>query len=494
MTLALDCCFSGGIFRGDGPEEGEILRFSPYDKVTGKRPASSHSRTCNSASTRPSAYRDLSALLNWQVDPNRHAILAACGANETAKEPKINGQNRGLFSYFLLDAMKKYGLSASHADIFSYLSGNVKASGVRRQNPWRAGNRNQAFFGRQLHRRTTEPLITVLRDRDGTLELQAGQAHGICAGDEFSILPASVALQSSAQDSAIYKVLFARPLTSVLVPKDDSTQILSSGRVWMARPLTRLSLQRFPVWIPRNLPAFEEWITALQQRSLQLSDFPQTPPAFEVALIQDGGYRILNGSSEELLILPSRAKPSISDVVNILEHLARYQLARTLVNQFPNPIFTQSYEVYMQLFGKRYEPGSELKVSNFSKISLVVRNLGNQPIYMVVLNFRHGWQVNNLFNAAYNVILPRSEGRSSERTISFRAQVPDEVMEKGQNECKDVLRVMLASRPTSFELLELDRLGEVGERLSKESSVRAGGDEEEEEIWSVEEFCICVSA
>jgi hypothetical protein len=80
VTLILDCCFSAAVHRNSGLD----VRYLPY----GRTAASTHSLypkdNLVERSTR-SANRDASMRDNWLVEPDRYAILAACGPHENAK-------------------------------------------------------------------------------------------------------------------------------------------------------------------------------------------------------------------------------------------------------------------------------------------------------------------------------------------------------------------------------------------------------------------------
>ncbi|KAL2156763.1 hypothetical protein VTH82DRAFT_1509 [Thermothelomyces myriococcoides] len=252
VTLALDCCFSGSVYRSDGIKDNEAIRFLPYDEAIAVRDGGEI--LFPGTTTNYPASRDVYSLLNWFIDPDRYAILAACGPHEIAKNPKINGQHHGLFSYFLLEAIKSLGLSASHIEIYHYLLSNMRVSGVRRQSPWRAGNSSQAFFGhaRQDRRIAAAGLVPVVRVQDGTLELQAGDAHGACDGDEFILHDFSsagiVPPPSQAEQSTVYRITRTRALTSDLEPQDPSVAAVPLGNEGGRNGLRPYEVARFASW------------------------------------------------------------------------------------------------------------------------------------------------------------------------------------------------------------------------------------------------------
>lgn len=491
VTLVLDCCFSASVYRHDELEDGGT-RFIPYDDEIGldHPPCPQESPLVNIGS----AYRDASALPNWLINPDRYAILAACGPSEVAREPEVDGQRRGLLSFFLLEGIKSLGLTKSHIHIYNYLRAKMRASGLRRQNPWRSGNPNQAFFGRTHQGSSTTRSIPVVMTDNNTLELQAGHAHGVRDSDQFILHAldfAGAGPRPPQQPSTVVsKVTWTRALTSDLELLDPPSTLDQTG--WMAHPITQLSLQSFPIRLPSNVPSRDEWVAALRDRSLGVVDTGNTPFAFEVVFdIDAGAYRILGESGEEVIYLP-REQTSVSHAADISEHLARYRLARSLVNEAAVDSFTESYRVSIQSSGKEYGPGAEVEVRHATTASLVVKNRGQDVIYVFAYDCGPSWQVENVCWATYNAVMPRNDRERCTGTWTLKLQMmlPNEMKIKGYGSCEDVIKVIITSRPTSFDLLELPRLGGLAKASNPERTDRMGDGPED---WAVVDFHIRTS-
>ena len=71
------------------------------------------------------------------------------------------------------------------------------------------------------------------------------------------------------------------------------------------------------------------------------------------------------------------------------------------------------------------------------------------------------WQVGNVYHGIYSVVTPRNDGERFIGTTRMRVQmsVPDQMKEQGYRSCEDIIKVFVTSQPTSFDLLELPRLG-----------------------------------
>ncbi|KAI0862799.1 hypothetical protein F4860DRAFT_522783 [Xylaria cubensis] len=130
-------------------------------------------------------------LPRWLVDPNRYTILAACGPREIAREIYDEHKRKvGALSFFLSDCMGRVnGLGARQWDVYGYLSVSMRefsSRSGRQQTPMLYGNKYLSLFGvlNPAHRSAT---IQIMRSASGTLQLQAGEAHGISVGDRFDV-------------------------------------------------------------------------------------------------------------------------------------------------------------------------------------------------------------------------------------------------------------------------------------------------------------------
>jgi hypothetical protein len=69
--------------------------------------------------------------------------------------------------------------------------------------------------------------------------------------------------------------------------------------------------------------------------------------------------------------------------------------------------------------------------------------------------------------------------------------VPAEVRKKGYRQCEDIIKVFITSQPTSFDSLELPKLGESVKRNATSRARREEGDSSEE--WAALNFPIRTS-
>ncbi|KAK5633389.1 hypothetical protein RRF57_009103 [Xylaria bambusicola] len=189
VTLVLDCCASGSVKRD---KLDPSVRYLPYDPVVDMAypPIPGRSLGSEDEAMYP-AYRDASMRLNWLVNPDGYTILTACGPTETAREMNVEGQAHGALSYFLTRTFARYKrVGGKQQHIYSHLCARFKES-CPQQNPMLYGNKNIGFFDNTNYMLDTAP-IPIIKKLDGSLQLDAGQAHGVCDRDRFVCI-ASVA-------------------------------------------------------------------------------------------------------------------------------------------------------------------------------------------------------------------------------------------------------------------------------------------------------------
>jgi hypothetical protein len=221
VTLVLDCCFSGSVLRygssSECPSEYSSVRYREHDPVaydtSSSSPEEVEKEIRDIEEPDDGGYRDASMLPNWLVDPKGYTVITACGPHEVASELSFGGEaseyRHGALSYFLLRAMKKLGgLGGKHAHIYPYLCSMFRQSRPT-QNPMWYGNKDLCFFGDTTlsTELTGAPFAVVWR---GTrLQLQGGQAHGICVGDQFAVYTIG-----SGRPLVTGTIKHVRPLTS----------------------------------------------------------------------------------------------------------------------------------------------------------------------------------------------------------------------------------------------------------------------------------------
>ncbi|KAI0887516.1 putative caspase [Annulohypoxylon maeteangense] len=466
VTLVLDCCFSASVYRND---DGDV-RYLPYDRIV-PQPylADQESGLVEEASR--STHRDASMRDNWLLDPGRYAILVACGPHENAmvgSEIEKNGKLYGALSFFLSKTLSIYGLGGRHMDIHRHLCAMYEEQRQQQrqqqnqqqrqdQHPVFYGNGDQGFFNPADTTRVVRSIPVV--ESNGGFQLLAGRAHGICNGDMFSVsAPAS---QGRLSDRGSYdvKVTRAGGFTSELsgFPRNIQTG-------WVAKPLICSSLARFPIRLVCDIPQ-DEWLAKLKKRSLAPIEMNQAP-VFQVVLRDDDKYEVLNETDQVITHLPTmvRNQTDADRICEILEHLAMFKMIKGLANESVTAAFQQSFDIKILSNEKQFGPEEHIEVRHNDIVEVVMKNTGHQVIYAHLYDLGPCWNVENILHAIYEAIPP--EKAPSDTDIGFKGcstrKIRMTVPHVEQDSCEDTIKIFVTSQPTSFDWLELPKLGEPG--------------------------------
>ncbi|KAJ5335663.1 caspase [Penicillium brevicompactum] len=477
VTLVLDCCFSATVYRNGGPS----VRYLPCDLVTA--PSTLLDPEISFRGGNPcSAKRNGSMRDNWLVEPNRYAILAACGPDENAKggsETSEKGLTYGVLSYFLLRTISAHGLGWRHRDIHHHIRAIFWESCIA-QHPVLYGNADQGFFGPvQTHRGVRSARIV---QREGIIQILAGQAHGVRDGDQFTVFFPTSTSGDGNEERLIAKIIQVGGLTSQLELLDPHRKVQTG---WIAEPLTCAYLAQFPIHLAPDLPHRDEWLAALKERSLSTNINTPQIPVFHVVLKNIDEYEILDSSGQNLINLPALPRDQVDTgrICDVLEHLTRFKATKELNNQVPNAAFRTSFDVQIVNDGAVFGPEEQIEVRHNTPLELTINNKGDTTLYAHVYNLGPCWRVKGIIRATYEAIPPRKDPHNGSLSLpgklSRRIRMTVPPIMKDYGSCEDIIKVFVTSQPTSFDLLELPKLGGLtdifsGNRGSQYSSSASG--------------------
>ncbi|KAF4958831.1 hypothetical protein FGADI_2175 [Fusarium gaditjirri] len=483
VTVVLDCCFAASIYRLDRTG----TRFLRVDPEVASAYFAEKSLSWQDAEAPDSDYRDVSMLPSWLINPNGYALLAACGPHEKAGEIVLGGEYYGALSHFLNLCLRDGGINRKHKNIFYRLSSKIRGHSVQ-QSPALYGNKDQGFFGENTF---TNSRPTVLVVRNGQhFALQAGQAHGVSDGDEFILYPSRVLEHNEAFHANLVetRAIRAGPLTSQL--QLDNAMDTAAENDWVAEPQTRQALGKFTVSFSESISTQDTWPEALTRYGMTRAEGHGLASWFHVEAINDE-YRILTQNGKEVANLPSLSQSTTTadDVAAVLEHLARYELVKNLSNPFVEEDFRTSFDISIIRAGDHFGPGSLIDVEQdagkASMFELKLQNHCTKVLYLYILDLGPLWQIDDIYCGSYAVIPPYNQNERFMTgcfTKKFRTMVPDELRQQGIEECDDTLKVLVTSQPTSFDLLELPKIGHVLKRRSPTDNDRSGGSSVEQWI------------
>lgn len=123
------------------------------------------------------------------VPRGKHIQLAAALSTELAKEKILGDENRGVFTYSLIEVLQENGGNLSYANLMNKVRSRV-ASRVKKQTPILDGEglkgqeKNNAFLAGELGREKLEFLVDKSLDESW---LKAGAVHGITMEAEITV-------------------------------------------------------------------------------------------------------------------------------------------------------------------------------------------------------------------------------------------------------------------------------------------------------------------
>ncbi len=382
ITIILDCCHSGSGTRDalDDPEiDMSVRRVETDERI---RPVDTFIVTSEQVNTLyASGTRSALNGGDWvDLPQGRHVLLAACRADETAKEIILGGERRGVFSYYLQDTMQRTGEALSYRDLFKNTNALVRKK-VSRQAPvleaTNTSDTDQLFLGGALA--PTSPYFTLSFDRDRGWVLDGGAVHGIPVpiDTETTILALfpfddSLAglnsLRATIGEAKVTEVFPAQSAVQVTlpdgtVPDKDTTY----KAVVVSQPLPPLT-----VTFEGDEEALDLVRDALKTAStdggpsllvtegeMGESDYRLQATTIQKGLEEKAIYRIFRMADAYPLAVdtPDFNDESAAIVVERLEHIARWERIAELSNNTTDiPEDAVSIEVFLVREGSEPEP------------------------------------------------------------------------------------------------------------------------------------------
>ncbi|KAK4170900.1 caspase domain-containing protein [Triangularia setosa] len=469
VTLVLDCCYSGSVLRV-GRVQGADIRSVDYNPAVETASVQDPDPFSSDGTLRDAQM----PLEKWLINPDGYTILAACGPHEKAWELKTEeGERRGALSYFLveaLSALRKAGVELTHQSLYQHLRTRFHASWPQ-QTPMRYGDKNFSFFGR-LGIAPITGFTPVYRADDGRLCLSAGEAHGVHKGDKYAVYPFDApedVASSISRTSVLVKVETVRCLISDLVGAEEVASAASAVNQietgWKAKPVAHLSPRKTSVRLSASVSSHLPWKEAEKQQHLLhlcTQDEDMESCIFHVALNKHKEYEIQDGSLERIVSLPTIPldMPGASGrVMDVLQHLAAFKFFEGVENRTPNASFEDSFSL-LPIHGAG--ASGVFDVRHGDEWGFRVENLGDQPLYLAIFNFKPLWQITNLVSQAGGgdclVLQPKGKDGTDKKEIPLTMHVPEPLQRQGGKRCEDIVKVFITSKQTSFPSMVLPDL------------------------------------
>ena len=126
VVVVLDCCHSGSGTRAAAESEVRSRRVPTDQRI---RPIETFLVDAAQAAEFSAGARAAQGGGGWYTLPRgRHVVLSACSPEEEAKELYLGGEQRGAFSYYLLETLQRAGAALTYRDLFKRVNALVRAN------------------------------------------------------------------------------------------------------------------------------------------------------------------------------------------------------------------------------------------------------------------------------------------------------------------------------------------------------------------------------
>lgn len=505
IVVILDCCHSGSGTRGL-PAETRVRRALVDSR---ERPLSTFvfaedESAINEifSTSQQSATKTTGVIL----PKGKHVLFSACRDYELAKEYKTeNGENRGAFSYFLLETLQRTNGSITYRDLGRNLNALLTGK-VKEQSPQVVATNpeelDKPFLGGAIKERPHYFTLTHSQNHR-TWVIDGGSIHGIPkpsnGGDiHLAFFPYGTSAEKLRQLSAALgeaRVTQVLPQHSQVEITNGIEKLSETESYWAV--VTSLPLPPLKIYIQGDESAAKG--VEKVQESLSKAAFGNKPSLYvqqvneaEAAdyhlLVRNGQYWILQPDNNCPLVAPIPEAPNQQEytdeialeVIYRLEHIARWQNILNLSTPATSRIKTDDVTLEIILLSGRQEssPGdtdgnissSEMRVEYTSEngewqapnIQIKLTNNSDKRLYCNVIDLSESFAVNSpFFESTSSILLQPKNVEGSSSITSFDDivfQVPDAYFEQGITEYKDILKLIVCTTEFDTSLLEQDGL------------------------------------
>lgn len=498
LLAVLDCCHSGSGLRA-ADEDGVRVRRAPTD--TRARPAATYLAgsvagsvadgvagstrgTGGSRAVEPSE-------ADWLgLEPRGgYVLLAACRSDQTAKEIRVDGVDRGAFSVALQRALAGTGGQPTYLDLQRWAAAAVRNLAAD-QSPVleapRAGDVTLPFLGGVAAPR--EPVLTASFVTRRGWVLDAGRLHGLdeaAGGSETAVDLVPLTGEGERVTTAVVRDLHVT--TATLEPADEPA--LDRGATYRA-VVTSAGQPRTAVTATGDTEAAGSIRDALA-RSTVVRLAGEDESADLVVACDDAAIRVIRpGSARALAEVEATSGPAaVARAVRTCEHVGRWlgiahranpttrlgseDVTLTVHDQAGDPIVASGGGVEVT-----YGPDGENPV-----VRIAFANRSDRPLHCAVLALTELYGVECLTTGGSVLLQPGETGWVTDE--ADRPQVRTFVPE-GQDRTTDLLKLLVSTEPFDAQPMAQEELrpptltrgaARAGERGFSRASMPATGRE-----------------
>lgn len=478
LTVALDCCHSGGAARGLG--KAAVRGISTVDRAGTAEslvaPANELAATWRAA-TRGQT-RAFKPGGGWLPEPEDYVLLAACRPHEYAHEYDVEpGQRGGVLTYWLLDSLKQIGPGLNYEMVHHRVLAKVHGT-FSEQAPQLQGQGSRVVFGSDMVLLPQAVTVMQVDEAGERVELATGQAQGVRSGTLFAVYPSNVAdlsqvdqrlamaaIEQLGSDQSWARIThrFSRD------PIEQGAQavLLDPGSVRLRRTVALFNRDDVSASVDQAaaLAKVESALPDEGQRWVTLAGEDDTVD-YQVVVSEQGEYAIWDRAGKPIANLRPALKVSDEDaagtVVRRLVHLTKYHNILLLDNHDATSPLARALDVELMRAQADYVPGDPMELQPIEDpggtptlaagepVFLRIRNRSSRVLNVTVLNLRPDWGISQVhpYNQDYDTLDPGA-------VMKVRLQVG---LPEGYKAATDLLKVFATVGPASYRWLELPAL------------------------------------
>jgi hypothetical protein len=427
-----------------------------------------------------------------------HVALAACRTDQRAREVAVPGGHRGLFSLAVLAELERRGPAATYREL---------AVGARRQVedrtrivtqeptlfPPTSDLIDQPFLGGLLRPSAS---TMVMRQVRASWEIDVGSCHGLVTdtGD-----PARVAVHGSRPllEAEVVRVLPDRSLVTPLGWNPDPARQYPIVVTRIPLPPTTVAMtgdagtiERIQVVMRRAGPGGGS-SPHVQPHEPIHPDQATRAPGLAVSTPAPGVARIHGPDGRQLTtdVTGVLTGDGAGTVVAHLEHIARWQLVRSLANPLSHLAGAVRVEILPALPGEHRMPADRPAIPASDGIVMLeyrrerdrwvapsvfirLHNTADRPLYCVLLDLTDRYRIHpDLFPGG---LVAAHHTTAVEHGEPIEVSLPPDREPKPGATGTDWLKLLVAERPFSSAPFYLPRLGEPTETKPNRSAPLSG--------------------
>jgi len=475
ILVILDCCHSGGIDRNHSQDS--TMRWIPPNFCN--RPLDSFIFSPESINNLPSSPNPNKRNSNrFFLPQGEYIFLAACRDNEKAREHY--SQERGAFSYFLMDTLQRAKGNVTYRDLFKRTHALVR-NFYPNQSPQIEATHSSyldlLFLGGTIAKQ--QLYFTVTHERSYGWIIDGGAVHGIqpSSGKEktrLAIFPLNTNnFRDLAQAIAVAEILEVLPQLS---------QINLSGEKEELNP--ELTYKAVITNLPRPLLGVylngKELNINLAREALQKASFGEQPSLYicEVLELEEAEFCLIADGEQYLITKPESTCPLIApidsytpesslQVIQCIEHIAKWTHIASLSNLatsqiLPDAIKLKIYQENLEIQESEIRLEYQFKHGEWypPKVQIKLTNTSTKELYCSLLNLTELYGVKAIpFIGHYSGIWLKPE----EEVWVFEGKaipisIPETLWQQGIIEYKDILKLIVTTSEFDANLLEQSNL------------------------------------